>query len=167
MLWLAQAGQPMRPSVRPPRRSRQHEQGKYSLSRWKQPRYMPSHNATRRKFSVLPTLQTRWRRQNKTLRRAKRKALSMHCAFSMRSSPPVMHSYDRCVRFWLDSADLGVATSRQPWCRRDREGGSCEGFRMTAPSRHFPLRWGPSSESLQGRNPRGVEGRSGPHAMAI
>ena len=35
----------------------------------------------------------------------------------------------------------------------------CEGFRMTAPSRRFHLHRGPSSESLQGRNPRGVEVR--------
>ena len=36
---------------------------------------------------------------------------------------------------------------------------SCRGFRMTAPSRAYPRAPGPSSESLQGRNPRDV-GRS-------
>src|SRR6266481_2245971 len=35
----------------------------------------------------------------------------------------------------------------------------CEGFRMTAPWRRFHLRRGPSSEILQGRNPREVEVR--------
>jgi hypothetical protein len=45
-------------------------------------------------------------------------------------------------------------------CQRRCEGRPCEGFRMTAPSRAHPRAPGPSSESLQGRNPREV-GRNG------
>jgi hypothetical protein len=40
------------------------------------------------------------------------------------------------------------------------DGSFCEGFRMTAPSGAHPRAAGPSSESLQGRNPRDV-GRDG------
>src|SRR5258705_12669880 len=66
-------------------------------------------------------------------------------------------------RYWPDSADLGVAASwllagvHRSCCQRRCEGSACEGFRMTAPRRRFHLHRGPSSESLQGRNPREVE----------
>jgi hypothetical protein len=43
----------------------------------------------------------------------------------------------------------------------------CEGFRMTAPSRDWPRALGPSSESLQGRNPREVGGNGAARSMGI
>ena len=43
----------------------------------------------------------------------------------------------------------------------------CEGFRMTAPSRDWPRALGPSSETLQGRNPREVGGNGAARSMGI
>jgi hypothetical protein len=48
---------------------------------------------------------------------------------------------------------------KPPFASIDSNAGPCRGFRMTAPSRAYPRAPGPSSESLQGRNPRDV-GRS-------
>jgi hypothetical protein len=45
--------------------------------------------------------------------------------------------------------------------------GFCEVFRMTAPSRDWPRALGPSSESLQGRNPREVGGNGAARSMGI
>jgi hypothetical protein len=44
---------------------------------------------------------------------------------------------------------------------------NCEGFRMTAPSRADPRHPGPSSESLQGRNPRDVGRSDAARSMGI
>jgi hypothetical protein len=47
-------------------------------------------------------------------------------------------------------ADIG----RSAFAGNPGNGSSCKGFRMTAPSRAYRRAPGPSSESLQGRNPR-------------
>jgi hypothetical protein len=51
-----------------------------------------------------------------------------------------------------------------PRRRHAWRGSFCEGFRMTAPSGIYPRAPWPSSESLQGRNPREV-GRNVPQAI--
>jgi len=77
--------------------------------------------------------------------------------------------FDEALLFEIASAyEAGTAEGIWPARRRalaegdqhhQRYDSLCEGFRMTAPSRHLHLRWGPSSESLQGRNPQEVEVR--------
>src|SRR5215813_5658365 len=98
MLSSAQAGQPTRLSVRPSKRSQQHEHEGYLLSRWKLPRFMLSHSATSEEFSALPMSPTPWRKQNKTLRKAKWVALSMHFAFSPSSSHSAIQGQDSLDR---------------------------------------------------------------------
>src|SRR6202043_3498038 len=55
----------------------------------------------------------------------------------------------------------------RPWWEGAHDGSTCEGFRMTAPSRDWPRALGPSSESLQGRNPREVGGNGAARFMGI
>ena len=62
---------------------------------------------------------------------------------------------------WLCDTDGAAALGRRG---NDR---FCEGFRTTAHHAVALLAWGPSSESLQRRNPRNVGGNGAVHAMGI
>ena len=54
------------------------------------------------------------------------------------------------------SVSISAVGTRPAVLQWGRSFSVCRGFRMTAPSRAYPRAPGPSSESLQGRNPREV-----------